>query len=398
MKVLIYSHFFAPSIGGVETIIESLAHGLAELRAPSGNREFDVTLVTQTPAGHPQDSPQGFRVIRRPGLLSLWQLVGEAETVLVAGPAMLPMVLALVRRKRLLVGHHGYQAICPNGLLFHHPTQRPCVGHFHAGRYLECLHCNASSENWRKNLSLLLLTFPRRALCRMAALNLPVSRYVASRVELPRCRVAANGVADLYFPTDAFRGQIPERDVASIAYIGRLVIEKGVHVLIEAARILKSRGRRFHIDIIGDGPERSRLQEMASQLDVREEVSFRGFRRGADLEESLKNVCVTVIPSIWEDVAPLAALEHMMHGRLIMASDIGGLAELVGDTALKFAPGDAQGLAERIERVLQQPELIRSLGKLARERALAEYTLRRTIERYRELLTVECQSKAGPTS
>jgi glycosyltransferase involved in cell wall biosynthesis len=387
VKLLIYSHFFTPSIGGVEAIIESLAGGLSELRRPDGDKEFDILLVTQTSTENSQEDRRlGFQVVRRPGLLGLWRLVGQAQTVLVAGPAMLPMILALLRRKRLLVGHHGYQAVCPNGLLFHHPTQRPCVGHFRAGRYLECLRCNAFIENRRKSISLLLLTFPRRALCQIAALNLPVSRHVANRIDLPRCRVTPNGVADTYFSGGALRGLTPEGDAVSIAYIGRLVVEKGVHVLIEAAGILKGRRRRFHVDILGDGPERSRLQEMAGKLNLRGEVSFHGFRRGAELEDVMKNAQVTVIPSIWEDVAPLAALEHMMHGRMIVASDIGGLAELVGETALKFAPGDAEGLAERIEQVLQKPELIRELGKLARERALAEYALPRTIERYRELL------------
>ena len=52
MKLLLYSHFFAPSIGGVETIVLSLARGLAERRSSSGEPEFAVTLVTQTPAGN----------------------------------------------------------------------------------------------------------------------------------------------------------------------------------------------------------------------------------------------------------------------------------------------------------------------------------------------------------
>ena len=54
MKLLFYSHYFAPSIGGVETIVLSLARGLAEVRTPNGATEFDLTLVTETPA---EDGP-----------------------------------------------------------------------------------------------------------------------------------------------------------------------------------------------------------------------------------------------------------------------------------------------------------------------------------------------------
>ncbi len=384
-KVLIYSHFFAPSIGGVETVIESIARGLAGLHIPGGGRELDVTVVTETPAENSAHTSPSFRLVRRPSLLELWRLIGKADAVLVAGPGMVPMALAILRRRRLLVGHHGYQAICPNGLLFHHPTQSPCVGHFRAGRYWECLRCNAGNDGWRKSLALLLLTFPRRALCRMAAWNVPVSSHVAWRIELPRCHVAVNGIAG----ADSFgrAGMLtPERGSLSVAYVGRLVVEKGAHVLIEAARLLKSRGRKVHIDIIGDGPERPRLERMASEFGVNDEVAFCGFQRGRDLDEFLRKAPVTVIPSVWEEAAGLVAIEQMLQGKLIVASDIGGLAELVGETALKFPPGDAQALAERIELILDQPELIGRLGSLARERALKEYTLERTIESYRELL------------
>src|SRR6266403_443241 len=58
MKLLIYSHFFAPSIGGVESAVLSLAGGLPELRIPNGDPEFEVTLVTHTPAGDFDDRSQ----------------------------------------------------------------------------------------------------------------------------------------------------------------------------------------------------------------------------------------------------------------------------------------------------------------------------------------------------
>src|SRR5258707_4041765 len=71
MKLLIYSHFFVPSIGGVETIVLSLARGLAEVRAEQGRMEFDITLVTQTPAGGHDDTALPFRAVRGPRLREL---------------------------------------------------------------------------------------------------------------------------------------------------------------------------------------------------------------------------------------------------------------------------------------------------------------------------------------
>jgi hypothetical protein len=68
MNLLIYSHYFAPSVGGVESIVQSLADGIAKLRTLNGDREFNVTVVTETPAGSYDDTKFPFRMVRRPGV------------------------------------------------------------------------------------------------------------------------------------------------------------------------------------------------------------------------------------------------------------------------------------------------------------------------------------------
>src|SRR6202158_2739043 len=146
MKLLIYSHFFAPSVGGVETIVLSLARGLAGLRDSNGASQFEITLVTQTPAGNYEDGELPFRVIRKPGFLQLWQLIRKSDVVHVAGPALAPLLIRLVVGRPGVVEHHGLQATCPNGLLFHHPSATVCRGAFLAGNYRECLKCNTKTE------------------------------------------------------------------------------------------------------------------------------------------------------------------------------------------------------------------------------------------------------------
>jgi glycosyltransferase involved in cell wall biosynthesis len=123
MKLLVYSHYFAPSVGGVETIVLALARGLAELPDSGGAQQFQVTLVTQTPAGNYDDSALPFRTIRQPDFVQLWHLVRNSDVVHVAGPALAPLIFGLVARKPLVVEHHGFQTICPNGQLL---SRRPC--------------------------------------------------------------------------------------------------------------------------------------------------------------------------------------------------------------------------------------------------------------------------------
>src|ERR1700692_781601 len=144
MKLLIYSHYFAPSVGGVESIVQSLASGIAQLRTLNGDREFNVTVVAETPAGSYDDTKFPFRVVRRPGVIRLWQLVRASGVIHVAGPAFLPMFLAWLSRKRFVVEHHGYQATCPNGLFVHQSDRTICPGYFRfAGKLLA--QCNRKS-------------------------------------------------------------------------------------------------------------------------------------------------------------------------------------------------------------------------------------------------------------
>src|SRR5690348_7977471 len=165
MKLLLYSHFFAPSIGGVETLVLSLARGLAGLRTSSGHPEFEITLVTQTPADGFDDESLPFRVVRRPSLIHLWDSIRVSNVIHVAGPALAPILLGLLALKPVVVEHHGFQTICPNGQLFIKTDGTPCPGHFMAGRHRECFRCNGDL-GWLGSRKLWLLTFVRRFLCR----------------------------------------------------------------------------------------------------------------------------------------------------------------------------------------------------------------------------------------
>jgi glycosyltransferase involved in cell wall biosynthesis len=367
MNLLIYSHYFAPSVGGVESIVQSLAAGIAELRTVNGDREFNVTVVTETPAGSHADAKFPFRVVRRPGLIRLWQLVRVSDVIHAAGPAFLPMFLAWLSRKRFVVEHHGYQATCPNGLFVHQPDRSICPGYFQAARYSECFQCLRSefSSAWTV-AKLLAFMFPRHWLARVATTNIAVTSHVDHRQKLPYTKVVYHGIEDPL--------PIPDRSLPSqklrIAYVGRLVPEKGIPVLLEAAKILKAEGHNFEIRIIGDGSERPKLEEFIQREKLESFTSIMGFLTGDAFAHALRDVSVVVMPSTWEETAGLAAIEQMMRGRLVIAADIGGLAEVLGDTGLKFPPGNAVSLANCLRSVIENPVLIGAYGETARSRAL----------------------------
>jgi glycosyltransferase involved in cell wall biosynthesis len=375
MNLLIYSHYFAPSVGGVESIVQSLAAGIAELRTLNGDREFNVTVVTETLAGSYDDTKFAFRVVRRPGVIRLWQLVRASDVIHAAGPAFLPMFLAWLSRKRFVIEHHGYQATCPNGLFVHQPDRAICPGYFQAGRYSECFRCLRSEfSSGTTAAKLLAFMFPRHWLSRAATTNIAVTKHVDDRQKLPHTKVVYHGIED---PLPNPQRSIPQK--LRIAYVGRLVPEKGIPALLEAAKILKAEGHDFEIRIIGDGSERPKLEELIQRDKLEPFTSITGFLTGDAFTGALRDVSVVVMPSTWEETAGLAAIEQMMRGRLVIAADIGGLAEVLGDTGLKFAPGNAVSLANCLRSVIENPGLIGSYGQEARSRALQLFQLSKMV-------------------
>jgi glycogen(starch) synthase len=387
MEILIYSHSFAPNIGGVETYVMLLARGLARVSTSAPGDTVHVTVVTLTPADGMDDSALPFRVVRQPGFLAFLKLLRDGDVIHIAGPCFLPMLLGLVLRKPVVVEQHGYQAVCPNGLLLYEPTKSICPGHFMARRYHKCVGCNAKNIGWARSLVKLFLTIPRRWACQLVTANIGISNHLKDRINLARTKVIYYGIPDPVYGKEQRRDDCtadPSRP-PSFAYVGRLVSEKGLDLLVDAAQTLSTDHDAFSVKFIGDGPERMRLQSNVSDFGLCNSVVFTGYLDGADLDSALEDVDAVVMPSIWEETAGLSAIEHMMRGRLVIAADVGGLGEMVGEAGLKFRVGDVAGLSSCMKRVLSQPDLRKELGGKARERALQLFRQGRMVKEHVEV-------------
>lgn len=366
MKLLIYSNFFAPSVGGIETLVQSLARGLAERRDSSGQPEFAITLVTQTAAGHFDDLSLPFQVIRCPGLVHLRSLIHASDVVHVAGPALPPVFLGLLARKPVIVEHHGFQTICPNGQLLIEPAGAPCPGHFMAGHHAVCLSCNAG-QGRLASVKLWLLTFVRRFLCRRVACNITPTAWLGGLVHLPRAIAIPHG---LEAASSVSKFQPHPSQPPVVAFLGRLVTTKGVGVLFEAARILREKKKEFELLLIGDGPERASLERLAQQPPLVGSVRFAGRLANNQLDAVLARATVVVVPSLAGEVFGLVVAENMLRGLPVIASDLGAFVEVAGDGGLTFPKGDAAALACEISKILENPALVAQLSERARQRAL----------------------------
>jgi glycogen(starch) synthase len=375
MKLLIYSHFFSPSIGGAETVVVSLARGLAETRSRSGSPLYDITLVTQTPADNSADFQLPYRVIRQPSRDVLQKLIREADLVHVAGAAIPPILKALLCRKPVVVEHHGFQTICPTGQLFQEPQNIPCPGHFMNGNHSLCLRCRTSG-NFRSSLRIWLLTFVRRLLCQRATVNIVPTAWLGNQLRLSRTEIVAHGLPPSP-PLVRIRGA---GETPSILFIGRLVTTKGVGLLLEAAHILQQEKRVFALLVVGAGPERLDLESRVRGLQLSSRVQFLGHLPQEQLDSLLEKAAAVVVPSLGGEVFGMVVAENMLRGVPVLASDLGAFVEVLGNAGLTFRTGDAADLAAKISHILEDSALGTRLAEAAHQRVQEIFTEQRMIE------------------
>lgn len=180
-----------------------------------------------------------------------------------------------------------------------------------------------------------------------------------------------------------------ERPRDHIVFVGRLVPGKGVNVLVEAVAELVRGGSRVRLTIAGDGPERERLEKLASSLGL--EPSFVGAIAPDAVSALLRQATVVAVPSVVDEGLGLVALEAMAQGALVVASAAGGLAETIvdGETGRLVPPGDVAALAAALRLTLDEAgsaadQRMRTAGRLAVIRHRRATAVAESISRYRE--------------
>jgi glycosyltransferase involved in cell wall biosynthesis len=192
-----------------------------------------------------------------------------------------------------------------------------------------------------------------------------MSREVASTLDCPKAKinVIPNGFDPRFVEPSlneqglvASAAQNTREDPKSVLFVGRLVHEKGPHILISAASLLKESGIKFNI--VGEGAMKPFLEDMSRKSGLSDCVSFLGHVTDARLAELYCRSYVCVFPSLYEPFG-IVALEAMSAGTPVIASKTGGLDEIVEDgvNGLKFTPGSAESLAKVVQLLLERPDL-----------------------------------------
>ena len=343
MKLLLYSPAFLPCIGGLEL---SVAH-LAEEIARAGH---EVVVVTTTAGA--TDAGLPFRVVRRPSPLALLRWVRWCDVFFQANVSLKGLWPLLLVRRPWVVSHHSW----------YRRTD---------GRVA-----------WQDRL--------KRRLVRHAAASIAVSRAMADDVG-PPAMVIPNSYRDRLFR------RVPGVDRhKELLFVGRLVSDKGVDILLEALAILARRSVRPALTIVGEGPERAALEQQARRLDLDSQVTFHGLSRDEALVRLMNEHQVLVVPSRYDEPFGIVALEGIACGCVVVGSAGGGLAEAIGTCGRSFRNGSADELAVVLGEVLGSDPA--ALARYHRDSAqhLSDHASAAVTARYLEALLAAQRSRHKP--
>ncbi len=147
-----------------------------------------------------------------------------------------------------------------------------------------------------------------------------------------------------------FEGQMNLRKKDYFLFYGRLSREKGVMDLLDAYSMANLKNNLY---IVGDGPEEEILKNKIKEFGLEKRVFLLGFKKGKELEKIIAEARAVIIPSKWYENAPYTVIEAMSLGTLVLASRIGGLAEMIedGKTGFLFSFGNKKNLSEKMNEI-----------------------------------------------
>lgn len=212
--------------------------------------------------------------------------------------------------------------------------------------------------------------------------------YLAPYIEAPeRIKVIPNG-----FDEKRFKPISHENEVTQLITVCRLVPAKGLDILLHACAELKRRGCPFVLHIIGDGPIRKELEDLAQQLDLYDDIIFYGYMLHP--EEFMPFFDVFVLPSRAEAFGSVFA-EAALCWLALVGTSVGGIAEQIDDgvNGLLVPPEDSAALADALEKVVGDPHYRYNLARAGWDKAKKVYSLQRVIS---QLKKVYNEVKAKP--
>ena len=270
---------------------------------------------------------------------------------------------------------HDYYMVCPRSNLLR-PNMSACR---------EARFCSMCSLRWKKPPQL--WRFGRRRTLRPRG-NVSIispSKFLASR--LTADGVDVQWILNNFVPDAGARTHNRSSDGGIIVYLGMLELHKGVMTLVRSF-INTKEDQGFTLILVGDGSLRTKLEDLSRKSGLGSRVQVKGFLPRDELDRLLSTATFQVIPSEWYENAPLVAIEALSRGVPILASNMGGLPEiLTPDTgSMTFTGGDSRDLERELVKAWNHRDEIAASGRKARAEYERRYTPKVHMKGYAKII------------
>jgi glycosyltransferase involved in cell wall biosynthesis len=285
-------------------------------------------------------------------------------------PLVSPSIFALAKRINIpiILTLHNYRLICPSATLVHSGKiyERSIHSFFPIDAIMKGVYRNSRLQTAAVAIMVawhnLIGTWRYKVDFYIALSNFAKEKFKSSALAIPEERMV---VKPNFVPDFGIGHSTRDNE---LLFVGRLVEEKGIRVLLRATRLLP-----FKLTIIGDGPMRKLVTDAAR---INPNIHYLGFQDKTNIARYMKKCKALIFPSIWYEGFPLAILEAFSTGTLVIASDLGAMSEIIhnGINGLLFEAGNERALVAKIAEIDAQPESAKRLANNARLDYLAHYT------------------------
>ncbi len=179
-----------------------------------------------------------------------------------------------------------------------------------------------------------------------------------------------------------------EKHNKRVLFVGRLTESKGLTILLKAFKIIANKYPDSELVIVGDGPLRKNLENLAYELGIESKTIFKGFLTGEPLLNEYREAMVFVLPSIEtkggsSEGLGVVLLEALSMGIPVVGANIGGIPDIIinGETGLLAEPGNHQDLAEKIINLIESPDLRRTLTEKGQQHLKANFTWNKIVDK-----------------
>lgn len=222
-----------------------------------------------------------------------------------------------------------------------------------------------------------------------AKILLPVSQDLKESIESygikNRFQVIPNVInTEMFYPSTSQHGSEKKR----ILLVALLSSIKGIPYLLQALAKLKEKRQDFVLDIVGDGPNRQEYEGLTKKLELGAMVRFHGLKSKPEVAEYMRQCDFFVLPSLWENL-PCVLIEAMASGVPVIATDVGGVKEMINENVgLLIPPKNTEALEKAIECILDDSTnySFEKIAKYAKKKFSHEAVGRQLDAIYREML------------